>query len=403
MRRRVLKPAAAAVRRALGGWRFGGGGAFAAGGAASSGFGTGAAFGNMDLGLFLSSGGYTGDKTRRKAAGIVHGKEYVFSAPAVAAIGVDRLERMHRRPRRAAPRRTCPATRTAATSRPLGSWPAVAAARCRTDGAAAPAKAGDTHVTHHHNNVTVHAPPGMTRQTAMQRGAEVGRGIERRDDEERQAMSITVFPDVVFRHSVISAGVNGRQIRKNQRVSTANGFESINIVWDRTHARVRHRHDPLQRADWEYIESLHEITEGGAYGFLLEDPKDFHSTEHDRGDADQRADRSESGDGIPAVQALPERRVDPLQGPQDHAAEPGQLRAVHQRRAAGRGAYTLDPTTGRSPSNRSPSASLVTWSGRFYVPVHFQSDVIDWKLEVSGPEEVRYYSGPSVVFEEVRE
>jgi hypothetical protein len=35
---------------------------------------------------------------------------------------------------------------------------------------------------------------------------------------------------------------------------------------------------PLQRGDWEYIESIHEITEGGAYGFLLEDPKDFHST-----------------------------------------------------------------------------------------------------------------------------
>jgi hypothetical protein len=35
--------------------------------------------------------------------------------------------------------------------------------------------------------------------------------------------------------------------------------------------------------------------------------------------------------------------------------------------------------------------------------VHFQSDVIDWTLEVSGPEELRYYSGPSVVFEEIRE
>jgi uncharacterized protein (TIGR02217 family) len=91
-------------------------------------------------------------------------------------------------------------------------------------------------------------------------------------------MPITVFPDVVFRHAVISAGVRGRQIRKNQRVSTANGFESINIVWDRTLREFDIATIPLQRGDWEYIESIHEITEGGAYGFLLEDPKDFHST-----------------------------------------------------------------------------------------------------------------------------
>jgi hypothetical protein len=46
-------------------------------------------------GLF-STGGYTGRGNPARAAGIVHEEEYVFSAPAVRAIGVDSLERMHR-------------------------------------------------------------------------------------------------------------------------------------------------------------------------------------------------------------------------------------------------------------------------------------------------------------------
>jgi hypothetical protein len=55
---------------------------------------------------------------------------------------------------------------------------------------------------------------------------------------------------------------------------------------------------------------------------------------------------------------------------------------------------TVNPETGIATITGTPA----TWTGRFYVPVHFQSDVIDWTLDVSGPEEFRYYSGPSVVF-----
>lgn len=44
----------------------------------------------------FDGGGYTGDGGRHEPAGIVHRGEYVFSAPATRAIGVDRLEAMHR-------------------------------------------------------------------------------------------------------------------------------------------------------------------------------------------------------------------------------------------------------------------------------------------------------------------
>lgn len=59
------------------------------------GFGAGANFGYADLGLFLADGGYTGNKGVKEPAGVVHGKEYVFSAPAVKTLGVDALDKLH--------------------------------------------------------------------------------------------------------------------------------------------------------------------------------------------------------------------------------------------------------------------------------------------------------------------
>jgi hypothetical protein len=43
----------------------------------------------------FSDGGYTGDKGVAEVAGVVHGREYVFSAPAVQTIGRDVLETLH--------------------------------------------------------------------------------------------------------------------------------------------------------------------------------------------------------------------------------------------------------------------------------------------------------------------
>jgi hypothetical protein len=64
-------------------------------GGTGGGFGSGTAFGNQDLGQYFDTGGYTGNAGVAEAAGIVHGKEYVFSAPATRAIGVGRLDAMH--------------------------------------------------------------------------------------------------------------------------------------------------------------------------------------------------------------------------------------------------------------------------------------------------------------------
>lgn len=215
-------------------------------------------------------------------------------------------------------------------------------------------------------------------------------------------MTITIFQDVVFRQSVISGGLRGRQIRKNQRVSSANGIESINIVWDRTKREYDIATIPLQRADWDYLESIHEITEGGAYGFLMEDPKDFHSTSITA--VTQTSGRvADLGGGT--YQAF--KRYTNL------ASTRYKDRKITRPNVIGfelyvsgvlqTSGYSVDGTTGIITITAAPSAANVEWRSRFYVPVHFQSDVMDWTLEAAGPEEVRYYSGPSVVFEEIWE
>lgn len=216
-------------------------------------------------------------------------------------------------------------------------------------------------------------------------------------------MSLTIFPDIVFRHSVISGALRGRQIRKNQRVSTANGIETVNIVWDRTKREWDIATIPLLRSEWQYIESLHEITEGGAYGFLLEDPKDFHST-----------DTTPYTETIGKVAALGSGQYQAFKRYKNVASGRYKDRKITRLNPTGfqvyngvvlmdPSSYTLDVTTGILSISGNPSEASVTWRGRFYVPVHFQNDIIDWTLEAPGPEEVRYFSGPSVVLEEVWE
>ncbi len=51
-----------------------------------------------------AEGGYTGGADVRQPVGVVHGQEYVFSAPAVRSIGVPALEQLHRSARAGAPR-----------------------------------------------------------------------------------------------------------------------------------------------------------------------------------------------------------------------------------------------------------------------------------------------------------
>lgn len=95
----------------------------------------------------------------------------------------------------------------------------------------------------------------------------------------------------------------------------------------------------------------------------------------------------------------------------DAALLNGLSHAVTAITGGGLNVYTLSTnTTGKTitatgTGYKYPQATeTLTWTGRFYVPVHFANDDIDWDFKrPSSAEAGRLVAGPSVVLEEVRE
>ena len=87
-------------------------------------------------------------------------------------------------------------------------------------------------------------------------------------------MAITVLSDVILPTSLLTSGVRGKQMRNNTRSEASNGSAIVNINWSKTLRQYELGCVPMTVAQWQTLEGLHEVTEGGAYGFLLPDPKD---------------------------------------------------------------------------------------------------------------------------------
>lgn len=210
-------------------------------------------------------------------------------------------------------------------------------------------------------------------------------------------MSITVYADVIMPNAILAAGVRGKQIRKNTRTSSHSGAMRVNIDWSRTLRQYEFGFVPLSITQWQTIEGLHEVTEGGAYGFLLEDPKDNavaisegvatgltsttfqlykrYTTTGGSRTKDRKLTRPRSSGFVIKVSGTP----------------------------LGGGDYSLDTATGIVTIASAPAAANITWSGSFYVPVHFMNDEIDWDLVRGGPTTQRLTAGPNVTLAEVRE
>lgn len=309
-------------------------------------------------------------------------------------------------------------------------------------------------------------------------------------------MTITVLSDVILPEIVISAGVRGRQMRKNERTQAGNGSMRVNVEWDYTLREFELGYIPMLPEAWSAIEALYEVTDAGASGFLMFDPKDskvtavegkliaynggfplgsmgtgFGEPVHylfkrttsvgssrtkDRpigrplnplvlrggspvtvgaaagniavdattGKVTFVADVSQavtsvtvgastvltfsSGSGIIAALSVGQRVfVTGISG----AAAATLNGKSHVITAKDAGLFTLTistATTGMTATGGSaakyPQASeTLTWSGRFYVPVHFMNDELDWELVRSGPSETRLIAGPSVALMQVLE
>lgn len=200
----------------------------------------------------------------------------------------------------------------------------------------------------------------------------------------------TVFNDVFLPNSVIAAGVSGKNLRLNSRIAMNGGHESINIIWSTTLRQFELSIIPSNIAAWNDIETLHEITEGGAYGFLMEDPKDHAVT---------GGVLTALGGGVYQLH----KRYASGTRTKDRAITRPMAGSVTITNGGSPVAFTLDNDTGRATIDGSPDVANLAWSGRFYVPVHFLEDSIDWEMVLPGSDERSLFAGPSVVLQEIRE
>ncbi len=210
-------------------------------------------------------------------------------------------------------------------------------------------------------------------------------------------MSVTVYNDVILKNSVISSNITGRSNRKNTRVVTEGGDVTVNIQWQESLREYEISTIPLSIDNWELMEGLFEITEGGAYGFLMHDPKDF---------------KVNSGEGkaslITGATYQMKRRYS------THTSNRYKDRDITRPRngtitvtynGGAAPSYTIDYDTGIITFTGGPvgSAALISWTGEFYVPVHFAGDVMGWDLVAPGAYEARYTEMPTITLMEVRE
>lgn len=210
-------------------------------------------------------------------------------------------------------------------------------------------------------------------------------------------MSITVLSTVIAPNRLWSAGISGKQIRKNSRAQNQGGHLKINVDRARTIRQFEIGTVPLRQDVWETLEGLYEVTEGGAYGFLMQDPKDFNAT-HETG----RVELLDAGTHTyqlykrytSAGSALTKDRK---------ITRPRASSFTLQISGTPTVSFTLNDETGVITIPSDPSASTVTWAAPFYVPVHFEDDEIEWDLVVAGAEGSRFMTGPTLILTEVLE
>lgn len=225
-------------------------------------------------------------------------------------------------------------------------------------------------------------------------------------------MTITVLSDVIMPSSIVAAGIRGKNKRSNVRVMSNSGQMQINVNWSRTLREYELGIVPLTPQQWGQIEALHEVTEGGAYGLLLQDPKDY-IVEPGAGllyGLSGGVNVGVVGMGVVDLESYSLIKRYVVTGTSRFKdrfiTRPQTVTQILLNDTPLSGAeYTLDTTTGVVTliGLTLEVTDTLEWSGTFYVPVHFVDDSIDWDLVLSGDFEDRLIAGPNVAFEEIRE
>jgi len=310
-------------------------------------------------------------------------------------------------------------------------------------------------------------------------------------------MSLVVLADVQLSDGVIASGVRGKVKRSNTRSVDGGGHPKVNINWRRSIREYELGVVPMLIEHWRQVEALFEATDGGAYGFLMRDPKDSQVGQGEGFLMAWGASGAVSGATIGTGHGVPTYRLHrrytfgsrttdrlitrPMSGvvirraavvvtqgaaPSNATVNldtgtvnfvPDQSQAIttitagastvltfpnntgmvaaslvndrvfitgvtgtagsilnsqsHLVIARDTTASTLTLSTSTAGSTGAsgtafrypqPSQSL-TWTGRFWTPVHFASDDLDWEILRSGPEQTRIVAGPAVLLQEVPE
>lgn len=201
-------------------------------------------------------------------------------------------------------------------------------------------------------------------------------------------LSTTIMPNSVIE----AAGVRGKNMRQNSRTRNQGGYVDAVVIWSSTLRQYEFGMVPMSQATWQTIIGLHEVTDGGASGFLIEDPADSicSATEGKltliTGSTFQLYKRYTTIGGS----GYKDRKI----------TRPKSAIAVFRNGTPE--VASVDYTTG-IVTITSPGSDTFTWSGYFYVPVHFADDSIDWDLVAAGGRDARFLAGPSVLLQEVRE
>lgn len=88
-------------------------------------------------------------------------------------------------------------------------------------------------------------------------------------------MSVTVYSDVVLDECIFLAnGAAGAGTRQNDRSSNQAGYVTVNAIRDVTLRTYTLGVKAMPVSDWMEIEGVYEVTDAGAFGFLILDPKD---------------------------------------------------------------------------------------------------------------------------------
>lgn len=203
---------------------------------------------------------------------------------------------------------------------------------------------------------------------------------------------VAVLNDVIMPNSVLVAGVRGKNMRQNTRTRNQGGFVDAVAVWASTLRQYELGTAPMRVSAWHAIIGLHEVTDGGAYGFLMEDPADC-TCPIDAGKVTLTAGIYRLWKRYTSVGStrFKDRKITRLKAV-----------AIYRNGVLMTTGYTLDSNTG-IVTITAPGADVFTWSGSFYVPVHFADDSIDWDLIAGGARDARVVAGPSVLLVEIRE